>query len=100
MVIHCLQTGRQISIVKLTSASNSEAIRLEDPGILTRARHKSSKLPLAPQRNKHLACYEKHAKCLELPLEDEGGLDYRRLHYLIEFNTIYRDQLRHGLTVS
>lgn len=35
---------RQISIVNLTSASNSEAKRLKGLGILTRARHKSNYL--------------------------------------------------------
>ena len=44
MVIHCLLTERQITIVNLTSASNSKSKMLEDMGILTRARYKSNYL--------------------------------------------------------
>lgn len=93
MVIHCLQTERQITIVNLTSASNSESKTLENMGILTRARHKSNYLQHHREMN---GWHLRTVKCSGFSLEDEVETDDKRPYYLIEFNKIWRNKLYHG----
>lgn len=92
MVIHCLLTERQITIVNLTLASNSKSKMLEDMGILTTARHKSNYLqPHEEMKGWHLM----NCKCNGFSMEDEVKTDDKGAHYLIEFNKIWRNKLCH-----